>query len=744
MVLERGAFLNNRYKIVEILGQGGMGSVYRAIDENLGVEVAVKDNLFTSDEYERQFRREALILANLRHANLPRVTDHFVIHGQGQYLVMDYIEGEDLRQRMERIGIIPEEEVITIGAAVCEALAYLSSRKPSIVHRDIKPGNVKITPQGEIFLVDFGLAKTLEGSQETTSGARAMTPGYSPPEQYGTARTDERTDIYSLGATLYAALTGATPEDALARAMDQADLTPIRRYNQKVSRKLSSVIEKALEVHPDDRFQSADEFKQALLSASSISRKLKNEYMIPPPPGVSGEYLGDSETSYSNLYDINKADGLAGDGVKNVFSDSPVKNGAKAYPVKQNIIQTPKPRPRRRSKAMNIWRFIQFGLLFFLAGAVVLFFFIPGELRPEFLANAYGKFRSDVFPATSTITPNADQIQGTEMAVSLPSQMPSITPSPTATREVKPTDVIAAQPSPTIVFTDTPTPLPTPVGGGSGKLAFASDTTGIPQVYYISSAGGEVTQVTNMPEGACQPDWSPDGLRMVFISPCDDNGDYYPFSAMYIINIDGTGLLPLPTVSGGDFDPAWSPDGKQIAFTSLRNNNRIQIYLFNLEDNSVIPLSEKYSFDMQPAWSTDGKKIVFVSTRRGNPQIWVMDRDGKNQELFSHSPGLRNYNPNWSADGTKILFTQYITEGGIPRAMFAEYHTDNYIEYRVGQELLPMREAVYSPDGYWIAYEGWLAGTGHDIHIVSASGAARQQLTTDPRLEFDPAWCPAP
>ncbi len=94
MVLERGTLLNNRYRIVDILGQGGMGSVYRAIDENLGVEVAVKDNLFTTEEYARQFKREAIILANLRHPNLPRVTDHFVISGQGQYLVMDFIEGK--------------------------------------------------------------------------------------------------------------------------------------------------------------------------------------------------------------------------------------------------------------------------------------------------------------------------------------------------------------------------------------------------------------------------------------------------------------------------------------------------------------------------------------------------------------------------------------------------------------------------------------------------------------------------
>ena len=93
MNLERGSLLNNRYRIVSILGQGGMGSIYHAVDENLGVDVAVKENLFTTEEYARQFRREAVILANLRHPNLPRVTDHFVIEGQGQYLVMDYIEG---------------------------------------------------------------------------------------------------------------------------------------------------------------------------------------------------------------------------------------------------------------------------------------------------------------------------------------------------------------------------------------------------------------------------------------------------------------------------------------------------------------------------------------------------------------------------------------------------------------------------------------------------------------------------
>src|SRR6185369_10834275 len=152
MILERDSLLQKRYRILENLGQGGMGSIYRAVNENL----------FTTEEYARQFRLEAVILANLRHPNLPRVSDHFVMAGEGQYLIMDYIEGEDLRQRMERIGLLPEDEVIHVGAAMCDALDYLHSRKPPVLHRDLKPGNVKISPDGHIFLVDFGLAKIIQ------------------------------------------------------------------------------------------------------------------------------------------------------------------------------------------------------------------------------------------------------------------------------------------------------------------------------------------------------------------------------------------------------------------------------------------------------------------------------------------------------------------------------------------------------------------------------------------------------
>jgi serine/threonine protein kinase len=272
MTLEPGVLLYNRYKILDVLTHGGMGAIYRAFDESLNVEVAVKENLFSTQEGTRQFHREATILASLRHPNMPRVTDHFVVEGQGQYLVMDFIEGDDLRQRLAVQGSLAEEEVVLIGVAICDALSYLHNRHPQILHRDIKPGNIKITPTGQVYLVDFGLAKVLQAGQATTIGAQALTPGFAPPEQYGQG-TDLRSDLYALGATLYAALTNATPEDGLARALNSTQLTPILKLNPKITRQTAAVIEKAMAVSPEQRYQSAEEFMQALLSANTIARK---------------------------------------------------------------------------------------------------------------------------------------------------------------------------------------------------------------------------------------------------------------------------------------------------------------------------------------------------------------------------------------------------------------------------------------------------------------------------------------
>jgi serine/threonine protein kinase len=265
MPLTTSQVLNNRYRIVRLLGQGGFGAVYRAWDLNLERPCALKENLDASPEAERQFKREARILAELVHPNLPRVFDSFSLPGQGQYLVMDYVEGDDLQCILERSGSpLPEAQVIAWITQVCEALAYLHSQEPPIIHRDIKPANIKLNPRGRPVLVDFGIAKVYDPKLRTTLGARAVTPGFSPIEQYGSGgRTDPRTDVYALGATLYALLTCQVPVEVPERNMGMPLPAP-RSLNPLLSPHLETAILKALEILPDKRFQSAAEFKLAI------------------------------------------------------------------------------------------------------------------------------------------------------------------------------------------------------------------------------------------------------------------------------------------------------------------------------------------------------------------------------------------------------------------------------------------------------------------------------------------------
>lgn len=271
MALQPGAMLNNRYRIVKLLGQGGFGAVYRAWDSNLNRPCAVKENLGTSPEEQRQFNREASLLANTSHPNLPRVTDYFVIQGQGQYLVMDYVEGRDLQEILaETGGPLPEAQVVNWIGQICDALSYLHTLEPPIIHRDIKPANIKIAPTtspgpGRAMLVDFGIAKAYDPHTKTTLGARAITPGYSPIEQYGQGTTDARSDIYALGATLYTMLTGQSPPESIQRQLG-ASLTTIRQLNPAISPSTEQAIMTAMAMMPDQRFQSAADFKATLNS----------------------------------------------------------------------------------------------------------------------------------------------------------------------------------------------------------------------------------------------------------------------------------------------------------------------------------------------------------------------------------------------------------------------------------------------------------------------------------------------
>ena len=264
MALTIGQVIHDRYRIAGLLGQGGMGAVYRAWHLTLKIPVAIKENLDTSIEAQRQFEREAQILARLSHPNLPRVTDYFFLPNQGQYLVMDFVEGEDLESRVQREGPLPESQAIAWISQICDALAYLHSQPSPVIHRDIKPANVRITDAGKAMLVDFGIAKLFDPHLKTTIGAKAVTPGFSPPEQYGTGQTDARSDIYSLGATLYTLLTGNIPPDSTLIVVGAKEFVSPRLVRTEISPKTEAVIVRCMEISQTKRFQNAQELRQAL------------------------------------------------------------------------------------------------------------------------------------------------------------------------------------------------------------------------------------------------------------------------------------------------------------------------------------------------------------------------------------------------------------------------------------------------------------------------------------------------
>jgi serine/threonine-protein kinase len=272
MTLAPGQILQNRYRIDALLGQGGFGAVYRGWDFNLSQTVAIKENFDASSEAQRQFQHEAILLAHVSHPNLPRVTDHFFVPGVGQYLVMDFIAGEDLQAILDRSGRpLPEAQVLPWITQVCAALEYLHTRMPPIIHRDIKPANIKVTPEGRAMLVDFGISKIYDPALKTTIGARAVTPPYSPPEQYGADSTDQRSDIYALGATLYTLLTGREPPESVTRIANNRPLTPPRQLLSSISPRADAAIVRACDVSKTNRFQSVREFQVALTTATSLA-----------------------------------------------------------------------------------------------------------------------------------------------------------------------------------------------------------------------------------------------------------------------------------------------------------------------------------------------------------------------------------------------------------------------------------------------------------------------------------------
>ncbi len=700
MDLQPDVILHERYKIIKKLGQGGMGAVYLAWDQTLETNVAVKSNFNPAPESVSQFLKEAQLLAKLKHQNLPRVTDYFVIEKE-QFLVMDYVPGDDLGKRLKEEGAQKLEDVLRWSAQLSSALAYMHSQNPPVIHRDIKPANIKLTPEGDAILVDFGIAKVDKIQAQTATGAAGYTPGYAPPEQYGQGRTGPYSDQFSLAATVYALLTRAKPADSIQRVLGKAALVPIEEMDPDVPPNVADAILKAMSLQTTERFDSVFDFQKAL---------------------EDPDYRLDTKTRDSITSMVTQR--AAGPTQMN------------SQPLERTVAGT-----AVKKKRKSLWIILGIvgglGVICLIAAALMLFVF---PQSPIYLLSEKGPTPT----STMTITPTeaVQQVTQETDVVIIPPEMTAEKPSETPTLEPTPTE------KPELV-------------GGSGMIAFASDRgeDGIVQIWtmrVVRDAQGEVqpealTQLTFDEGDKDQPVWSPDGSQIAYVAPGGGNNGL----DIWVMNADGSNQVDLTQKAGDEFDPAWMPDGSLIAFTHhLRDAGSTPIYALTWikpDGSDRTRLSTDF-VEWDPTFSPDGQYMLYVISASSHDYLYFRSavddfatpRGFDLRALFGEFGQVSD--PAWAPVGNQFAYTRHDGSGEtivlvtyvqmLPNGMSQpkEYPlTDS------GQDTDP----DWSPDVHWLAFTSTRDGNT-EVYLMPTTGRPQINLTMSDGVDRSPDWLPLP
>jgi serine/threonine protein kinase len=488
-ILPPKALLQERYRIVRLIGRGGMGAVYEATDTRLRISVALKQTMVGGAQFRKAFQREALLLARLRHAALPVVTDYF-IEGDAQFLVMQFIPGPDLASQLaRRDGPFPVGDVLAWADQLLRALEYLHSQDPPVIHRDIKPQNLKLAIGGEIVLLDFGLAKGAAAQSQVASSVVGFTPLYAPLEQIRGSGTGPRSDLYALAATLYHLLVGAAPADALERVEASVNglpdpLIPPHKANPLIHPAIGEVLARALNLRADSRPADATEMRAALQQAARVPWEWDQDTLLV------------ATSRASEYYDSPPADGELGPSGPNTTERSAL---------------APEPaigraRTRRRWALGGIA----------LAGVSLLT--ILG-LRGISIAGG-----SDQLTATSA--PGRAELISTITAT--PAASPTTTNTPTVTPPPTPSPTLSASPTftPTLTATVRPTTRPRPKLTSTPLLATA---TLVPPTELPTASPTELPTASPEPTRRSRPKPSAPPTAAATASPAENpTSDAYP------------------------------------------------------------------------------------------------------------------------------------------------------------------------------------------------------------------------
>lgn len=642
------------YEVVEAIGEGGMARIYKAYHAELELHRAIKVidwGLQEDPDITERFRREAKAIAKLRHDNIVQIHD-FGQTDDVYYMVMEFIEGHDLAVELDdyvkRDEMMPQEKILRVVKDVAAALDH--AHQHGVIHRDVKPSNIMITPQGKAILTDFGLVMLPTKKSQATLGNTFGTPHYVAPEQaISSAAAVPASDLYALGIIIFEMTTGDLPfddESPLSVALKHVSDPPPHpsTLNPEISPEVEAVILKALAKNPADRFGSATELAGALKDAwGGKSVGMTGPPLPIPLPTTAGvPTSGQPSTPRPTL---NQTIGPK--------TEPKIAQEFELQSLDASNNETPSP---TQSSKMPLGRLLGAAAVGALMVLLPLLFFggffDEATPTPPSVADHGSEFVPPVETATATDTPLPPTMTPTPSATFTPTPLPTETSTPTATPTPLPTPTPTITPT-IILSTATPVPLPTTPPADlplrerlQGKILFKTDRDGATQIYQMEANGSNQQPA---PEGSlglyaelqAMLKFSPDGQR--YVDPLGEGQ-----LDLWLINLTDGSKLRITSTRGNEYDAAWSPVDQRVVYVSEEYGPG-DLYLINLGGSSNRPLTnDPDNAYRHPAWSPDGTKIVFWSDRGilDNKQIWVMGVESQDIISLSDNP-YNDFDPIW-------------------------------------------------------------------------------------------------
>ncbi len=682
MEIKPNSVYKQRYTIVRAMDGTPPGGLYLGRDMSLEQAVLIRFRQSPGGAGDQQFMQSAARLMEIQHPNIARVVDSFVEAGL-QGLVMEYIPGDNLVTFIQQYGALTMPELEPWVQKLSHALTYLHSRKPAIVHGDIRPSNLILTPESDLILINYGMPEL--GGEPLPADQAAFT---SPEREEKADMMTPSADQYALAATLYFLLTKQSPPSAYQRQVEGAGITPLHTLKTQIPSSLHPVMAKALALRPQDRHLSIKDFSLAFLSTGKAAAPQPVPYSPPAPVPQSAQPVP-----------------LVPPGMNAVPSPQ------QAVFVPRTSLQQGTPAaPKKRLPAALIIALVVIGI-----GALTGGFFLVRNLLRSGMSAATGD------PSTwPTVTPKS-----ATPTVELPTLAP--TEAPGATSPSFPSESLIAY-------------ISNKGDGTSDQLwlmRIGVDEYGAPRVF-------DNVQLT---EGGCnksQPAWDPTGMYLVFVC---DTGTEEQGKDLYVLDFSSENMTieQITSMPGDETEPVFSPDATYLAWVNLGSVSPEQSVIFFSENMSDVEVIQQNLGEYSPSFSADGMHMAYVADEaNGNFVIRVADRSDLYLSSEYFDPQLRQKSAvevEWAPDGEKIAYTHFDPE------TYAMYiHLTTWTSRGDDDQQLTDSGgdwgASFSPDSQWIIFTSVRDGN-EELYLMSADGTGEEiNLTNSQWIDKDPAWFP--